>query len=65
MSGEALVVCGARCHGVGSDSCTLPGQVTKLVVEGCRITSAVSCCSVSVDELLAPPISVLCVGKSN
>ena len=64
LSGEALVACGTRCCIVGSDVCTLPGQVAKLVVVGCSSTYSANCHSVAADVLPASSTPVLWFGES-
>ena len=63
-SGETHITCRSRCRIVGSDSCTLPGQVVKLVAVGCSTTSSASCCSVAADVVLVFSIPVLWFGES-
>lgn len=59
MSGEALVVCNLKNCVIGSDICTLIGQVAELIKVGYNVTSLARCCTVAADVTQSPCILIL------
>ena len=64
MSSEALVVCMAKHLNLSCDCCTLPGQVTNLLVVQSSTPISISCGRIDVEVLFVSSIPVLWVGKS-